>query len=375
MRNVPKIVVKRLQGMAVADPHPALDLLTAFAEQSLGRSERAPILDHLARCSECRQILELAMPVTESNAVIRITSSRPVRLSWPMLRWGFVTAAMVAFISVGVLRYEHQRREPELASSSSPSAQVASRQTVAINPESSELVVRSPKWPPQEAKPAAGSRQMTAPSQAVPIKRNFQDAKRFGPNGETKSEAGAEAIARAQTSDQLIQNQAAASQSQPYASSDVVKAKAAVPSQNTGDTGPAPAPSSIAPQTAQSLMQPASPRWTINAGGLQRSFDAGKTWEDVNVGAIAGLPRSKLAFRVVASLGPEVWAGGTAATLYHSNDSGTSWQQIFPSDDGAQPAGDIIEIEFSSPQQGRITTSAGDTWTTSDSGRTWRKQP
>ena len=122
-------------------------------------------------------------------------------------------------------------------------------------------------------------------------------------------------------------------------------------------------------------MQRASPRWTITATGrLQRSFDAGKTWEDVSVNAETGETQKRVVFHAVAALGPEVWAAGSGAMLYHSSDSGTQWQQVFPFAMGVQPAGDITGIQFSNPQEGKISTSAGEVWTTSDNGRTWQKQ-
>ena len=382
MQDIPKIVVKRLQGMAIANQHPEPDLLTAFAEQSLAQSERVHVLDHLARCPECRQILELAIPVTETETVTSIRSVRRGWLSGPALRWGFATAAILALVSGGVLQYEHEHRDHELASSSALQAKLTAEQGLAATSRRSEPTAQLQQPAVQEPKSAAGNPQMMARSQSASAKRDLQKARESGLGGGMKSEAEAEAMARTRPSDQLIQNQAAAaSQYQSYTSSDVVKAKAAVPAQASGDSAPSFAPPAFAPpdiaqQTAQSLMQPASPRWTINAaGGLQRSFDAGKTWEDVNVNAEVGQAQTKLVFRAVAVIGPEVWAGGSGAMLYHSSDSGTLWQQVFPFTVGAQPAGDITEIEFSSPQQGEITTSAGEIWTTSDSGQTWRRQP
>jgi photosystem II stability/assembly factor-like uncharacterized protein len=84
--------------------------------------------------------------------------------------------------------------------------------------------------------------------------------------------------------------------------------------------------------------------------------------------------QAKPTFRVVTAVGPEVWAGGAGAALYHSADSGTRWQQVFPSTAGAALAGNITDIQFSTPQEGKVTTSKGEVWTTSDNGHTWQKQ-
>jgi hypothetical protein len=373
MQDVPKIVVERLQGMAAPDPHPEPEVLTAFAEQSLARSERTLILDHLARCAECRQIIELALPVTESETVTGTGPARQGWLNWPVLRWGFATAAILALVSLGVLQYEHRQKENQLAKSSLHEQPTATR-SMASSPEQSEAAAPTQE---QAENSAAETRETASPSRLAPAKNDFQATARTDVSGGMQSKAGVVAVARNRAPDQLIQNQAiTASQYQSSTASDVVKAKAAVPAQASGDSGPAFAPPNIPLQTAApSLMQRASPRWTITAtGGLQRSFDAGKTWVDVNVNGNDGQAEKNVVFRAVAAIGPEVWAGGSGATLYHSSDSGTRWQQVFPLASGTQPTGDITDIQFSSPLSGKVATSTGEVWTTSDNGQSWQKQ-
>ncbi|MGC1372078.1 MAG: YCF48-related protein [Candidatus Sulfotelmatobacter sp.] len=374
MQDVPKIVVMRLQGMEVTDPHPEAELLTAFAEQSLAQSEREFVLGHLARCAECRQILELALPAFESASVNTLSPARLGWLRWPALRWGLATTAVLALVSVGVLQYERREKE-EMASSASLNSQIAQQAPSGAleQSEAAPTAVPNQETQKQTQKPASPRRETVARSSSTPAQNDFETA-RGGSAVKAGTEPATVATARNRAPDQLIQNQsiqnqASAAPYQSYANSDVVKAKAAVPADST----PALAPPNIPLQTAPSLMQRASPRWTINAsGGLQRSFDAGKTWEDVNPDA--GQASGKLVFRVVAAMGPEVWAGGSGAIVYHSTDSGTRWQQVFPLAAGTNPAGDITDINFSSPQSGKIATSAGEIWTTSDSGQTWRKQ-
>ena len=41
---------------------------------------------------------------------------------------------------------------------------------------------------------------------------------------------------------------------------------------------------------------------------------------------------------------------------------------------GRAPSGDIVRIEFADAQNGIVTTSTGEAWTTSDAGVTWRWQ-
>jgi hypothetical protein len=142
------------------------------------------------------------------------------------------------------------------------------------------------------------------------------------------------------------------------------------------------------------------PRWTItSAGGLARSFDQGKTWQDVDVNAsptpAAGFVSYETAkaapakedykkalkaaaapviFRAVAALGPEVWAGGSNGALYHSVDAGGHWTPVVPSSVGTILSGDILVLDFSDAQHGKVRTSTSEVWITSDGGQTWQKQ-
>jgi hypothetical protein len=183
-------------------------------------------------------------------------------------------------------------------------------------------------------------------------------------------------------------------------------AGAAVASQNK----PAPEPLNSRAFAALAKMAPGTqnvssvlPSWTISpAGGLQRSFDQGHSWQDVDVYAsaayggnlssvevVAKKSRAKekdtdtkylkkqaatFVFRAVAATGAEVWAGGTSGMLYHSLDAGNHWTRVVPSATGAILTGDIVALEFSDPQHGRVTTSVPEVWTTTDAGQTWQKQ-
>jgi Carboxypeptidase regulatory-like domain/Putative zinc-finger len=143
------------------------------------------------------------------------------------------------------------------------------------------------------------------------------------------------------------------------------------------------------------------PRWAINAAGaLQRSFDQGQTWQTVDVNAnllsanaaslliSANAPQAKskdsdkalkqkvapLTFRALAAVGADVWAGGSAGSLYHSQDAGNHWIRVVPASASVALTGDILTLEFADPQHGKISTSTSELWTTADAGQTWQKQ-
>src|ERR1700757_4054503 len=106
MQNVPNIVRERLK-VATPVSHPDADTLTAFSERLLPEAERATVLEHLAQCGECREVVALALPENESSQPV-FGSSGSRWFAWPTLRWAFV-AAGVAIVAVGVVKF--QRRE------------------------------------------------------------------------------------------------------------------------------------------------------------------------------------------------------------------------------------------------------------------------
>src|ERR1700689_830135 len=119
MQNVPKIVRERLKAATPAVNHPDADVLTAFAEHSLPVLERDHVLEHLARCGDCREVVALALPATEAVALAGSDSTaRRGWLSWPVLRWGIVAAGILAVTSVGILQYRQRRQEKTLVATS-----------------------------------------------------------------------------------------------------------------------------------------------------------------------------------------------------------------------------------------------------------------
>jgi len=105
MQNLPNIVRDRLKVVTPA-LHPDADTLTAFSERVLPDAERAVVVQHLAQCGECREVVALALPETETlQPILGSTGSR--WLAWPTLRWASV-AVGIAIISVGVFEYKHR---------------------------------------------------------------------------------------------------------------------------------------------------------------------------------------------------------------------------------------------------------------------------
>ena len=108
-------------------------------------------------------------------------------------------------------------------------------------------------------------------------------------------------------------------------------------------------------------------RWTIDGSGkLERSSD-GKTWEVVPVADGAKL-------QSLAVVEREIWTGGAVGLLYHSDDGGNRWTRVRPAVGDTILEDDITRISVPSPQHVSLNTSSGNLWTSSDGGKTWRKQ-
>ena len=422
MQDVPKIALRRLQDAELSAVHPDADLLTAFAERSLAELERDRVMMHLATCGDCRNVVALALPATEELAMTAVSSrTTNVWFSWPVLRWGLVTAGILVVMSVGVVQYKqaHEKNNSggEVTLTARNAAPVERQAAFPSAPETKAAVSMQPsverlKQGNLGAQPTGGLTRtpgaISSLSQSVHGAASAKNRISMAPSGqrlavpssplpassqmvEVQSEAGSAGAARKGVSDQLIASNVQAVQPQSVIQGDVVKAKPAA--RATSSVVIDAASSSL--QKDMSVMQP-TPRWTISSSGtLQRSFDEGNTWEDVNVTATAGAsklataeaepyqrrakdnlgaPSSGLVFRAVAALGNEVWAGGSGGALYHSGDSGARWMRVVPSSAGDALSGDISRIEFSDPQHGTVATSTSEVWLTTDGGLTWHRQ-
>ena len=489
MQNVPKIVQARLQRAmpSAAQAHPDADLLTAFAERSLAESEREQVMEHLAHCGDCRDVVAIALPATEDVASVRSAQVRSGWLSWPVLRWGVVVAGVAVVTSIGILQYRQRHQQSETLARNEtvalqtqpalgrvpqtvPTEHDGGKQQVAEKVEARTKKSSSPRASRFSAANssfaanhlASSANALIAKPQAIPgaavgvgagrgigsgsgaglaPKTNHEPERESFEWGPRSKEAGSVSAARQNpsaanpapnvtatsnqkvvigASSQMVEVQSEAvevaaaqsptdlpAQNNPSVNLDVVKAKDSVPAQDASGAASAPAVPgpNLALQTPPSLMLRASPRWTISStGALQRSFDAGKTWEDVSViedvGAksptasrarVAGADEYKYkdadakkveaaqpaptpVFRAVAAIGTEVWAGGSSAMLFRSADSGIHWVKIQPSAGSAVLTGDVISIRFSDAQNGTVRTSNAEVWTTADAGQSWQKQ-
>ncbi|HUK88666.1 MAG TPA: zf-HC2 domain-containing protein [Terriglobales bacterium] len=438
MAELPKIVRQRLRAGG-GEVHPDADLLTAFAEKALGERERAQVLEHLAACAACREVVALALPQEEGEQA----RAAPQGMRGWVLRWQ--TAAALATVAVAAIalltipdayfrarapvqvakappgqsaaaREENSAAANQPAHSEADAARKQAEASTTVTRNKKEAVVQGageggavsavladaergrrdeskdklgrvlPAPPAKEGQvstfTAEGAKQVPPPAPPATYDLKTAQAAPAAPTYQAKAQSAG--MEKKQAVGGLVAG-AAQQQSESGAGKGTATAApvAADQAQVAGpaQAGPAQAPARAANETVQVMAETVAvaPIWrTTAAGGLERSHDAGRNWHAVPVSAGA-------AWNAVSSVGEHVWAGGhrqRTAVLYHSGDGGAHWTRLeFTGPAGAAPAADVVALNFTDAQHGVMTVVAAEDprlrqiWTTADGGHTWTAPP
>jgi hypothetical protein len=365
MAELPKIVRARLMKKTDGRPAEHLDpnLLAAFAEHTLLEREREAVAAHLAECAECRECLALAFATREPEApaVAGHRANAPVR-NW-FQSWRWVASAAVACCVVAVaLQYHMQPVSLRMAKEPAPAASSVSEkletQLAAKTAESRKLKVEKHV-----------TKRVETPLLATELNTGRQDS-----SPKPLAQPVREATELPKDSTEAAPAPAAAA-----ATAFLAPPRATAPA-NTDQVVEHLRMAARAPMASVATFAkvPAGPGvlWSINAspgalgsamGVVERSVDAGKTWEVVPLS-------DRVSFRAVAAAGPDVWAGGSDGAFFHSSDGGLHWIEVRVAGDNTSLTGAIVSIDAANPSRLRIATSSGEEWISSDGGRHWKPQ-
>lgn len=341
MEKVPQIVSERLKAAPSALDHPDPDVLTAFSEHSLRKSERAVVVEHLARCGDCREIVALALPAFEPvQEAVRPANSG--WLTWPVLRWGFVAAGIVTIASFGIVQYQHRL---SMMADETPHPQAITKEannlpTALPAPESTEDRDKAPTaqalvptdrkdltslkaspTPPTEMSPPVGgpvrekgastvaamphgprvqwqqnTLQQQTPQSAPAKQLRAIPLPSVPPSGSSESvevESAAPAVS-ASVDSSTVQNKIDQQALQNGRTETTIKRSKPATTTVATPSFPAPASAARAQLTGQSAQANAfigrSVSWTISAtGGLRRSLDQGTSWQDIDVNSSSAM--------------------------------------------------------------------------------------
>jgi len=143
--------------------HPDADRLNAFAERALEERERTEVLAHLAVCSRCRKVVELAGEAAEAEIVNAAAQSRkagathPWRRGWRMA-WVPVAAVAATAVFTVYLQVHKAERSAEMAKLEPQN--VAPSAKVTASPSHEKHAEPAPLPSPKPAPPAPAAKHL-----------------------------------------------------------------------------------------------------------------------------------------------------------------------------------------------------------------------
>src|SRR5713101_3689162 len=407
---VPKMVYDRLQAAVPERVHPDADLLTAFTEQRLSVTERDSVLEHLALCGDCRDVIALALPApdivaapvaneTEADRAVSragVPARHQRRFAWPSLPWtalaaGVAVVAAVLLLHPGKLNLAIlPSANRQIATTVPPASipQIASSSSLSLSSSSSldqseDLAKSEDKT--GEVRPKAELRlskklktgQVVKPP--LPAASGFLLADNKKDSGvadklSAAPSAGARAvdapISRGTTETVEVSGAAAAVAMEPSTENALMarneapaieKAKPAlqgVEAQGVGaevnerqkaETALVPGPAKLQARNVMSAAKLASPASPPLAHNITWAITAGVLQRSLDSGrSWQNAVRADHPLLCYASHDDDVWTGGQAGTLFHSADGGVTWVQVQPSVKGQALSSDVTHIDLRS---------------------------
>lgn len=392
MHSEPNPFRRELAKDRPSQPHPDADILTAFAEGSLLNRERTDVLEHLATCAECRDVVNMSITAAPEVMAERTASASLAGSGYRQwMPWAAGVAACLVVVATVMVAHHRlskpgpskdlgyvarvERPEAPSAEEARPAAKQAPADKATApaaverhrNPIYREQLSGKNESPLQEAPqtrslPAAGS---AAASSAAPAASEGQSAAKglqLTKAPEVQQELKSDQVAQSAMN---AAQQALAPPPIPASMAELapeekhgVVARKAAPS--------APKPSFLAGAISSNAVVTDSAvylHWRVSPEGrVERQADSGP-WEPV-------LSAEPARMRVVSIYGSTVWAGGDNQRLYRSSDNGATWTAVALPNKGPT-SHSIAHIRFASPETGTIEAEDGTRWITTNAGATW----
>ncbi len=330
--------------------HPDANLLFAFIERKLPARDRGIVLTHLARCSDCRDVVALASAADRSQTREHTLASERT-VGW----WIWRSAGLAAIACLATVVFWAPAWNPKHAP-----ALESKKVLVAKNPKAAELrlsVEPSKSTPPTgqlarqaKARVASAPLPRPAPIRAAPP---LTDA---WPVSTSDAKEEQRELASPSLDQLAIRNSGDApfppvSQAQSFVSGGVIQ----------------PRLKSMASSLAskQLAVAPARSIWKLDVPGtLQKSDDGGQIWHTV-------LVRNGIEFYALSATGAHLWVGGAGGALFHSADDGLHWAQVTVGDGDTRLSEAITRIDLHEDQAVELRTASGSEWVSVDGGSHW----
>jgi resuscitation-promoting factor RpfA len=362
-------------------------VLSAWFEGTLHPGERAAAEAHAADCSRCQAVLA---------AMIRIEPPIESRPWWRSPAFGWLVPIAVAAAALMVyVRVDRHPLSPQVAvapapapapiapttvppsadqAAAEPPPQTAARDTVASTaaPTPSPPLARSKETARLEASPKRRDQAQIAvesPAAPPPAVEATPLNDRVGvPVDELTLQKAASAAAASKAparpvSEPVPAAPRAAAPAPPTPPAED-RSKAAMAEKDTfAESVTVTRTSSVTPRQPQVVVQTAdgATRWRIlTPRSVQRSNDAGATWETQSTGVSAILSSGAAPSKSVC------WLAGKGGVVLLSVD-GRSWRQVAV----PQPV-DLVFVMATDASSATVTTASGRTFTTTDGGKSWK---
>src|ERR1700674_125581 len=407
MTEVPKIVNDRLRAAVREQAHPDADLLTAFAEQALSATERDGILEHLALCGDCREVVALALPAADmvppqiapqtadedgvATTVSRAGAPAPHRLSfaWPTLRWAALAAGVVVVVAVLLVHPGKLNQAtlpsanpqvatsvppasgPQTASSSVPSSPIATSPTdqyavlaktdarrkselrFSNKLKAGQVVTPSPQAESgillaDNKKDSGQADKLSASPSARARALDYYAPTSPGATETVEFSGAAAAVTTEPSAENVLM---ARNETPPNDSPAIEKAKPALQGMEVNEeqkttAAAVPGPARALARNVMSAAKPASPAIPTLARNVAWTITGGVLQRSLDSGQNwQDALHADHPLLCYASHDEDVWTGGQAGTLFHSANSGVTWVQVQPSVKSRQLSSDITHIE------------------------------